>query len=47
MSTEKELAAAYYNGLKAACCRCGGQETWDQFRQWGTTSSTGILTISR
>ena len=35
MSTEKELAAAYYDGLKAACCRCGGQETWDQFRQWG------------
>ena len=31
MSTEKELAAAYYDGLKAACCRCGGQETWDCF----------------
>ena len=35
MSTEKELAKAYYDGLKAACCRRGGQETWDQFRQWG------------
>ena len=35
MSTEKELAAAYYDGLKAAYFRCGGQETKDQFRQWG------------
>ena len=35
MSTAKELAKAYYDGLKAAYFRCGGQETWDQFRQWG------------
>lgn len=31
MSTGKELAKAYYDGLKEAYYSCDGQEVWDQF----------------
>ena len=31
MLTGKELARAYFDGLKAAYCREGGQEMWDRF----------------
>ena len=31
MLTEKELARTYFDGLKAAYCREGGQEMWDRF----------------
>lgn len=31
MSAGKELAKAYYDGLKEAYCREGGQEVWDHF----------------
>ena len=31
MSTAKELANAYFDGLKEVYCECGGQETWDHF----------------
>ena len=31
MLTGKALAHAYFDGLKSACCREGGQEVWDRF----------------
>ena len=31
MPTAKELAQAYYDGLKDAYYREGGQEVWDRF----------------
>ncbi len=31
MPTAKELAQAYYDGLKEAYYREGGQEVWDRF----------------